>query len=94
MKKVTLYLKTEVQVHLSADTKQALHLMLRKKIENQKCGNLGDVFNFWLGKIPRRREGQPTPIFLPDGGAWWATVYGVAESDISECLTLSLFNTE
>ena len=25
-----------------------------------------------------------------DGGAWWATVHGVTESDIIEQLTLSL----
>ena len=31
-----------------------------------------------------RRKWQPTPLFLPenprDGGAWWAAVYGVAQS--------------
>jgi len=31
-----------------------------------------------------RRKRQPTPVFLPenprDGGAWWAAVYGVAQS--------------
>ena len=31
-----------------------------------------------------RRKWQPTPVFLPgesqNGGAWWATVYGVAQS--------------
>ena len=31
-----------------------------------------------------RRKWQPTPVFLPgesrDGGAWWAGVYGVAQS--------------
>ena len=31
-----------------------------------------------------RRKWQPTPVFLPgesqDGGAWWATVCGVAQS--------------
>ena len=31
-----------------------------------------------------RRKWKPTPVFLPgesqDGGAWWAAVYGVAQS--------------
>ena len=31
-----------------------------------------------------RRQWQPTPVFLPgdprDGGAWWAAVYGVTQS--------------
>ena len=31
-----------------------------------------------------RKKWQPTPVFLPgesqDGGAWWAAVYGVAQS--------------
>ena len=31
-----------------------------------------------------RRKWQPTPVFLPenprDGGAWWAAIYGVAQS--------------
>ena len=31
-----------------------------------------------------RRKWQPTPVFLPgesrDRGAWWAAVYGVAQS--------------
>ena len=47
----------------------------------------------WMGKIPWRREWQPTPVFLPgefhgqrgqvDGSPW------VAESDMTERLTLS-----
>jgi len=36
------------------------------------------LFTHW------RRKWQPTPVFLPenprDGGAWWAAIYGVAQS--------------
>ena len=35
-----------------------------------------------------RRKWQPTPVFLPGesqgGGAWWAAIYRVAESDTTE----------
>ena len=39
-------------------------------------------FDPWVGKIPWRRKGQPTPVFLPgkshiDRGALWATVLGL-----------------
>jgi len=38
------------------------------------------MIRLWLW----RRKWQPTPVFLPgesqDGGAWWAAVYGVAQS--------------
>ena len=41
-------------------------------------------FKPWVGKIPWRRAGQPTPVFLPenptDRGAWGAAVRGAAES--------------
>ena len=41
---------------------------------------LGDP---WIGKIPWRREWQPTPVISclensMDRGAWWATVHSVA----------------
>ena len=43
-----------------------------------QCGKPG--FDPWVGKIPWRREWQPTPVFLPgesfDRGALWATVHG------------------
>ena len=41
-----------------------------------------------------RRKWQPTPVFLPgnprDGGAWWASIYGVAESDTTEATYLAV----
>ena len=30
--------------------------------------------------LPWRRKWQPTPVFLPGEGAWWATVHGVTKS--------------
>ena len=58
-----------------------------------QCGRPG--FNPWVGKIPWRREWQPTLLFLPgefhDRGAWWATVHGgPKESDVTEQLTHTL----
>ena len=43
----------------------------------------------WLGKIPWRREWQPTSVFClensVDRGIWWATIHGVQqESDTTE----------
>ena len=53
--------------------------------------NAGDTrhgFNLWVRKIPWSRKWQPTPVCLlktsMDGGARWATVHGVAESDVTE----------
>ena len=36
-------------------------------------------FNPWVEKFPRRRTWPPN---LRDRGAWWATVHGVAQSQI------------
>ena len=45
-------------------------------------------FDPWAGKIPWRRAWQPTPVFFPGEphgrGAWQATVYRVAELDMTE----------
>ena len=47
-----------------------------------QCGRPG--FNPWVWKISWRKKWQPTPVFLPenpmDGGAWGATIHGVAKS--------------
>ena len=41
-------------------------------------------FDTWVGKIPRRREWQSTPVFLSGEshgqGVWRATVHGVTKS--------------
>ena len=41
-------------------------------------------FDPWVGKMPWRRNWQPTPVFLPgksmDRGAWQAVVHGVTKS--------------
>ena len=50
-------------------------------------------FNPWIKKIPWRRSWQPTTIFLPGeshGGAWYATIHRVTESDTTE--QIHLFN--
>ena len=42
-------------------------------------------------KIPWRREWQPAPVFLHEEfhqKVWWTTVHEVAESDMTERLTL------
>ena len=45
-------------------------------------------FDPWVRKIPWRRKWQPTPVFLPGEShgqrIWWATVPGVAESDMTD----------
>ena len=52
-----------------------------------QCRRLG--FDPWVRKIPRRRNGNPLQYSClenpMDRGAWWATVYGVAEEpDMTE----------
>ena len=52
----------------------------------------GDVrdngFNLWIGKIPEVENGTPFQYSCLensiDRGAWWATVLGVSESDMTE----------
>ena len=45
-------------------------------------------FDSWVRKIPWRRNWQPAPVLLPknpkDRGAWWDTVPGFTESDMTE----------
>ena len=51
---------------------------------------------FWVGKIPWRREWQPTPVFLLGESHGQRNLVGYSlwgdnESDMTERLTLSLF---
>ena len=52
--------------------------------------NLPASFDPWVGKIPRRREWLPNPVFLPreshgQRGVWWSVVHGVKMSwDMTE----------
>ena len=42
-------------------------------------------FDPWVRKMPRRRAGLPTPVFLlgeSHRGAWWATIHRVTKSEI------------
>ena len=53
------------------------------------AGNGGDMGSIpGSGRSPWRKKWQLTPVFLPGenpmgGGAWQATVHGVAESDMT-----------
>ena len=55
-------------------------------------------FNPWVGKIPWRREWQPTPVFLPGESHGQRSLVGYSpwgqkESDTMEWLTLPLFTS-
>ena len=54
-------------------------------------------FNPWVQKIPWRREGLPTPVFLPGEPHGQRSLGGYStsgrkESDTTESLTLQLYN--
>ena len=52
--------------------------------------NAGDLgFDPWVGKIPRRRAWQPTPVFLHGESPWTeepgrVQSMGITESDMTE----------
>ena len=58
-----------------------------KKISPAKAGDTGDLRSSpGFGRSPGVENGNPLQYFClenpMDGGAWWATVYGVAKSQI------------
>ena len=72
-----------------------LHVWLRAYRICLQCRR--SRFDPWDGKIPWRREWQPTAVFLPGDfhgrGAWWATVHGGHKDlDMPEWVTLSLLS--
>ena len=106
---LSVYLCVYTNIHISLSTLIAskfsvrfrkdlgLPRWLRCKESASKCRRPG--FSPWVGKIPWRREWQPTPVFLPGefhrqrnlvGYIPW----GSKESDTTEQLTLSLFTQE
>ena len=55
------------------------------------------MFDLWVGKIPWRREWQPTPVFFPGEFHGQRSLVGYSpwghrESDMTERLSLTLFN--
>ena len=56
--------------------------MIRMIIIHLQCGI--PEFNFWIRKIPWKREWKPTPVFLPgefhEQGSLGAIVSGVAKN--------------
>ena len=51
-------------LHVNIWKEPRLPWWLRWQRIHLQCGRPG--FNPWVGKIPRRREWQPTPVFLPE----------------------------
>ena len=49
--------------------------------------------DFWVGKIPWRREQLPTPVFWPEEFHGLYSSCGHKESDTTEQLSLSLITT-
>ena len=57
-----------------------------------RCRRRG--FDSWVGKIPWRREWQPTPVFLPGESHGWRSLgsyspWGCKESDTTEQLSIA-----
>ena len=64
--------------------------------DSRVCLQFGRAgFNPWVGKIPWRREWQPTPVLLPGKSHGWRSLAGRKESDTTEWLLfLSFFHSD
>jgi len=68
-------------------------LMPEASVVAQTVKNLPAMQETWVGKIPWRREWQPTAVFLPgeshgQRNLWGYSPWGLKESDTTEQLTL------
>ena len=63
------------------------------KLSAYKAGDMGLITG--SGRFPGEKKGYPLQYSClensMDRGAWWTTVYGITEWDITEWITLSLF---
>ena len=61
-------------------TEEAGRLLSMESLSQTRLSDFTLPFHFHA----LRRKWQPTPVFVPgesrDGGAWWAAVYGVTQS--------------
>ena len=71
---LTLLLQVALQEAEREKTKRSSHLLYLSQSVCLQCGRPG--FDPWVGKIPRRRKWQPTPVFLPEEPHGWRSLVG------------------
>ena len=80
--------QTHTHTHIFLETDMRLYLVSRLK---RMPARWETGFDPWVGKIPWRRQGQPTPVFLPGESHGWRSLVGCSpwghkESDTTEQL--------
>ena len=50
---------------MNQETTEMFSDQLDGAVVKNPLANAGDRFDPWIGKIPWRRQGQPTPVFWP-----------------------------